>query len=610
MYLEWRDVNGKVMQLQLAPDVEPVTIGRKPNVSRIFSNETTVSRDHGRIGYDDQERAYYIKDIGSANGTFVNGQQVKRANIREGDVVRCGERFEIHAKPGDAPQAATDRSAAPAERRASLPGPTMNQPGAADAVRSQLAGRTAAPELRPPERSSASAIPAVPPAQREPPAPREPLRPQPTPAATPAASAHLAEFEELRKKLQEIQTENVRLAERAARAENKIREMERNSVADEGLYDKYSQLKEHAQTLSRQLEQEREKFARKENEALESEAKVRELDRRVKESEDKGADAQERIAGLKVRVTQKDRQIEELQRQYDQLDYEARALKDQVLSLESIINDGNFSNNSYERKINMLQEIIQEKENLIQEKKAELRAKEVELRQAQMGVGISGLEDEKRKLLADFHNAIKRNDELTDRISEQSRQIDELRKELDSARQAADKKPREVDVTEHPDFRAKVRELERMREELQQAQRDLAKAELKLEQAVAESASQAGLQSELDRHKARADEVEQRLRETEGRLGELLAQPPVAAGPAITEDVRMQFADLSESITASKRNALLARDTADRLNRQRDKTGELADQVELVLDATVVLVQDLGMQERMIKTLAQDLGAE
>lgn len=604
MYLEWRDVHGKVMQLQLAADIEPVTIGRKPNVSRIFSNETTVSRDHGRIGYDDQERAYYIKDIGSANGTFVNGQQVKRANIREGDVVRCGERFEIYAKPGDAPHAGQDRPVAAAERRTSLPGPTMNQPGAADAVRSQLAGRTGAPELRPPERASASAIAAAQPA------PREPLRAQPTPAATPAVSAHLAEFEELRKKLQEIQTENVKLAERAARAENKIREMERNSVADEGLYDKYSQLKEHAQTLSRQLEQEREKFARKENEALESEAKVRELDRRVKESEDKGADAQERIAGLKVRVTQKDRQIEELQRQYDQLDYEARALKDQVLSLESIINDGNFSNNSYERKINMLQEIIQEKENLIQEKKAELRAKEVELRQAQMGVGISGLEDEKRKLLADFHNAIKRNDELTDRISEQSRQVDGLRKELDSARQAADKKPREVDVTEHPDFRAKVRELERMREELQQAQRDLAKAELKLEQAVAESASQVGLQSELDRHKARADEVEQRLRETEGRLGELLAQPPVAAGPAITEDVRMQFADLSESITASKRNALLARDTADRLNRQRDKTGELADQVELVLDATVVLVQDLGMQERMIKTLAQDLGAE
>ncbi len=625
MYLEWHDVNGKLMQLQMSQDIEPVTIGRKPNVSMIFSNESTVSRDHGRIGYDDQDRTYYIKDIGSANGTFVNGKQVKRAGIREGDVVRCGERFEIFARAGDAPTQDRAVAAAPVPRQ-HMPVPTMHQPGMAQQLRDQIEARSAVPELRNVERDRAHAERPPAPAERQPsaqmarplvpptPAVQAPP-PQPVPPQVQNASALLpivavnhAELDALRRTLADIQAENGRLLQRATNAENRIRDMERNAVADEGLYDKYSQLKEHAQTLSRQLDQEREKFSHKENDALESESKVRELDRRAKEAEDKSADAQERIAGLKVRVTQKDRQIEELQRQYDQLDYEARALKDQVLSLESIINDGNFSNNSYERKINMLQEIIEEKENLIQEKKAELRAKELELRQAQMGVGISGLEDEKRKLLQDFHNAIKRNDELGDRINEQSRQIDTLRKDLDAAKSAADKKPKEIDVTEHPDFKAKVREVERMREELQQVQRDMAKAELKLEAAASESGNLRTLQAELERHKLRADHAEQQIKDSERRIDELVAEGSAKAGPAITAEMGEQIADLAEAIVASKRNALLARDTADRLNRQRDKTGELADQIELVLDATVVLAQDLGMQERMVKSLQTDLG--
>lgn len=635
MYLEWRDVDGKLMQLQMSQDIEPVTIGRKPNVSKIFSNESTVSRDHGRIGYDDQDRTYYIKDIGSANGTFVNGKQVKRAAIREGDVVRCGERFEIHARAGDAPtQSRAPAAAAGPAPRQHMPGPTMHQPGMAQQLREQLEARSALPELRNLERDRAAHAERPPmerplerPVERAPvqaerqpsaqmsrlpsssmPAPQAPV--QNASAPMPVIQVNHAEMDALRRTLADIQAENGRLLQRATNAENRIRDMERNAVADEGLYDKYSQLKEHAQTLSRQLEQEREKFSHKENDALESEAKVRELERRAKEAEDKSADAQERIAGLKVRVTQKDRQIEELQRQYDQLDYEARALKDQVLSLESIINDGNFSNNSYERKINMLQEIIEEKENLIQEKKAELRAKELELRQAQMGVGISGLEDEKRKLLQDFHNAIKRNDELGDRINEQSRQIDTLRKDLDAAKSAADKKPKEIDFTEHPEFKAKVREIERMREELQQVQRDLAKAELKLEAAAAEGGNARTLQAELDRHKARADHAEQQVKDAERRIAELMEAGSAKSGPSITTEMGEQIADLAEAIVASKRNALLARDTADRLNRQRDKTGELADQIELVLDATVVLAQDLGMQERMIKSLQQDLGLE
>lgn len=631
MYLEWRDVNGKVERAQMTPDMEPVTIGRKPNVSRVFSNETTVSRDHGRIGFDDQERAYYIKDIGSANGTFVNGKQVKRATIVEGDVVRCGERFEIACRAGDAPAAGAAKPREATGERPRMAQPTLNQAGALNELHDQLRRQGHMPDLQRLDartESPRAAEPRPEPARAD--APRaEPVRAdlrsseRPVVAAAPArepyrpatgpspavSNAQLAELDDLRRRTVEIQNENVRLTDRATKAENRIREMERNSVADEGLYDKYAQLKEHAQTLTRQLERTREELAHEQNRALEADAKVRDLDRRLKEAEDKSGDAQERIAGLKVRVTQKDRQIEELQRQYDQLDYEARALKDQVLSLESIINDGNFSNNSYERKINMLQEIIQEKENLIQEKKAELRAKEVELRQAQMGVGLSDLEHEKRKLLEDFHNSIKRNDEQAERLSQQSRQMEQLKSEVEAAKAAADKKPKEIDVAEHPDYKAKQRELERVKEDLTQVQRDLAKAEGKLEHVMAEGKSAKGLEVDLERYKARADELEKQLRDAELRVTELIEQP-AQKGVAMTEDTRSLLDDLLDSASSNKHSATMARTTAERLNRQRDKTGGLADDVELVFDSLVVLAGDLGMLEGMLKTLRRDLGVD
>ncbi|MSQ83913.1 MAG: FHA domain-containing protein [Myxococcales bacterium] len=636
MYLEWRDVSGKMMHLQMAPDIEPVTIGRKPNVSRIFSNETTVSRDHGRIGYDDQERAYYIKDIGSANGTFVNDKPVKRASIAQGDVVRCGERFEIFLREGMAPgeRASTGNTGQQGVvDRPRMASPTMHQVGGLEGLRDQINNRAgAAPDLQRPDLHRPDVhrpdvhrpAPRAEPRPEPRPEPRSESRPEPRPdyelrpqvasatgrqpLAAPAGASS-AELETFRRKVVELEQENGRLLSRVSQAEGRVKEVERNNVADEGLYDKYAQLKDHAQTLSRQLERTREELAVEQNRALEADARARDLDRRVKEAEDRGADIQERIAGLKVRVTQKDRQIEELQRQYDQLDYEKRALQDQVLSLEAHINDGSGENLKFERRINMLQEIIEEKEGLIQEKKAELRAKEVELRQAQMGVGLSDLESEKRKLLEDFHNSIKRNDEMNERVSQLNRQIDTLKGDLEQAKQDANRKPKEVDVSEHPEFKAKVREIERMREDLQQAGRDLAKAEFKLEQAVAEGVTTKGLEKDLERLKVRNESLEDQLRDAEARVAELLDRAPVASsGLTLTPEIVAMLDDLAQATTDAKRNALLARDTADKLNRQRNKTGDLADTIELVFDATVVLAQDLGMQERMIKTLQQDLG--
>jgi diguanylate cyclase (GGDEF)-like protein len=49
-----------------------------------------VSRLHARIVY--QDNAYWVEDLGSANGTFVQGARVTRHRLTDGDVVQFGPR--------------------------------------------------------------------------------------------------------------------------------------------------------------------------------------------------------------------------------------------------------------------------------------------------------------------------------------------------------------------------------------------------------------------------------------------------------------------------------------------------------------------------------------
>ena len=58
--------------------------------------DDTVSRYHCRIYQDDN--AYVVQDLGSTNGTFVNGVRVKEAYLRPGCTLTCGKtQVEFHA---------------------------------------------------------------------------------------------------------------------------------------------------------------------------------------------------------------------------------------------------------------------------------------------------------------------------------------------------------------------------------------------------------------------------------------------------------------------------------------------------------------------------------
>lgn len=68
-------------------DDEALTIGRSRDNS-IVLDDMLVSRRHLRITADDE--GLLLEDLGSRNGTYVNGRRVERAHLQEGDRIGVG----------------------------------------------------------------------------------------------------------------------------------------------------------------------------------------------------------------------------------------------------------------------------------------------------------------------------------------------------------------------------------------------------------------------------------------------------------------------------------------------------------------------------------------
>lgn len=64
------------------------TLGRSPACDVVLLGPL-CSREHARITRVDS--AYYIEDLGSANGTVVNGQTVRKAQLHDGDWISIGD---------------------------------------------------------------------------------------------------------------------------------------------------------------------------------------------------------------------------------------------------------------------------------------------------------------------------------------------------------------------------------------------------------------------------------------------------------------------------------------------------------------------------------------
>ena len=69
-------------------DANVTTVGRHPDAD-IFLDDVTVSRRHSEFLRDGQR--FQIKDLGSLNGTYLDGDRIDIAGLSEGSEVQVGK---------------------------------------------------------------------------------------------------------------------------------------------------------------------------------------------------------------------------------------------------------------------------------------------------------------------------------------------------------------------------------------------------------------------------------------------------------------------------------------------------------------------------------------
>jgi FHA domain/zinc-ribbon domain len=70
------------------PEGERTTIGRSPDCD-IFLDDVTVSRKHAVLVRRDS--SFFIEDLGSLNGTFLNRRRIESGELGDGDELQIGK---------------------------------------------------------------------------------------------------------------------------------------------------------------------------------------------------------------------------------------------------------------------------------------------------------------------------------------------------------------------------------------------------------------------------------------------------------------------------------------------------------------------------------------
>jgi pSer/pThr/pTyr-binding forkhead associated (FHA) protein len=84
--------HGMTKEHHLAFEQESITIGKHPtNDVGCFDYSTQMSRHHAVLNWD--EGAWWVRDLGTLHGTFVNGKRVAKDNpvrVNSGDRILAG----------------------------------------------------------------------------------------------------------------------------------------------------------------------------------------------------------------------------------------------------------------------------------------------------------------------------------------------------------------------------------------------------------------------------------------------------------------------------------------------------------------------------------------
>src|SRR3989442_503335 len=148
-----RILNGSLegQELELTPD--PQTVGRG-SACNLKIGDAGVSSKHAKIWCENG--VFFVMDLGSTNGTFVNDRDVDREQLADGDTITFGmtkaQFVADQPKPRAAPPQAAGRGSAAARARTPSPEPEEpppeREPPARPGIVTDQPRRPAQPALR------------------------------------------------------------------------------------------------------------------------------------------------------------------------------------------------------------------------------------------------------------------------------------------------------------------------------------------------------------------------------------------------------------------------------------------------------------------------------
>jgi predicted component of type VI protein secretion system len=90
---------GRVLKETAVSLTAPVTIGRLPDNAIVIDN-SAVSSHHVRVAREGPQ--FMVEDLGSTNGTFVNGEKITKRALRHGDTILVGKHKLFFDRMGEA----------------------------------------------------------------------------------------------------------------------------------------------------------------------------------------------------------------------------------------------------------------------------------------------------------------------------------------------------------------------------------------------------------------------------------------------------------------------------------------------------------------------------
>jgi hypothetical protein len=149
---------GKIYPLEAVE----IIVGRDAN-NDIAINDAEVSRKHARLSLHGS--AYVIQDLGSTNGTFVNGQRITGSQVlNAGDTVSFGENIVMMYEPALDPNATmvsssqAPRTVVPVQRPAPAPEPSYAPTPAPPPVYSGQVPAGPVPMATPPQKKKTGLV--------------------------------------------------------------------------------------------------------------------------------------------------------------------------------------------------------------------------------------------------------------------------------------------------------------------------------------------------------------------------------------------------------------------------------------------------------------------